>query len=195
MGHLGGRRRGIFSFCNADHVDGQDRLSKPQVKEWSDLADYYNWSHCYKLLLQDHFCLPTTCGYQFVYDKDAKTELSVDAFFAMNGLGLAMRIEHGIGHHFMGAMFAHNTCLPVCYNASGQVTVSNKDDNFQIIGWGTSGGFREVSEARNRQSASAEVSAANARVSEAEARVSEAEEEVQRLRALIRAQGLEPGIL
>jgi hypothetical protein len=120
--------------------------------------------------------------------EDTETELGVDAYFGMSGLGLAMRIGHGIAHHFMGAMFTHNTCLPVCWNAGGQVTATNSNNNCQIIGWGTSGGFREVSEARNRQVKSTKVLAANARASAAEA-------EADRLRAFIRAQGLKAGML
>jgi hypothetical protein len=162
--------------------------------------------------LGKNFCLPTTCGYQFVYNKGARTQLGVDAFFAMNGLGMAMRIEHGIGHHFMGAMFTHNTCLPVCWNAAGQMTICNIDNNLRIIGWGTSGGFREVSEhstRRARANVADIVGAANARaVSEAtnareqaaraaaaNARAAAAEEEVDRLKSLVRAQGLDLGML
>ena len=66
----------------------------------------------------------------------------------MEGLGLAVQLEHGILHHFMGAMFSHQTCLPVLRRVSdGFVTASNHDNIMQIVGWGTCGGKREVAEA------------------------------------------------
>jgi hypothetical protein len=71
--------------------------------------------------------------------------------FAMDGLGLAMRIEHGIGHLFLGAKFSHQTCLPVCCQKSdGKLSVTNHEDNFLIVGWGSSGGSKE---ARRREAA------------------------------------------
>ena len=77
-----------------------------------------------------------------------KDRLEVDAYFAMEGLGLAVQLEHGILHHFMGAFFSHNTCLPVCRRLSDRfVTASNQENLMQIIGWGSCGGRREVAEA------------------------------------------------
>ena len=48
----------------------------------------------------------------------------------------------------MGSLFSHNTCLCVCEReCDGKVTASNRDNNFLVIGWGTSGGSREYEEA------------------------------------------------
>ena len=101
------------------------------------------------LTSRNDFCLPTNCAYQFVFrSQDLKDRLEVDAYFAMEGLGLAVQLEHGILHHFMGAMSSHNTGLPVCRRLSdGFVTASNQENLMQIVGWGTCGGKREVSEA------------------------------------------------
>jgi hypothetical protein len=69
----------------------------------------------------------------------------VNAMFAMDGLGMAVRIEHGIGHHFMGAKFSHQTCLPVCRRRSdGKLSVTNHEDNFLLVGWGGTGGAKEA---------------------------------------------------
>ena len=72
----------------------------------------------------------------------------IKAFFSMEGLGIGILLEHGFAHHFMGSLFAHHTCLPVCQRSEdGKVTASNRDNNFLVVGWGTSGGKREVAEA------------------------------------------------
>ena len=74
--------------------------------------------------------------------------MDVNPFFAMDGLGLALKIEHGMGHHFLGAMFSHQTCVCVCMKKENDcLSISNSDNNFLIVGWGTSGGSREVNEA------------------------------------------------
>ena len=44
-------------------------------------------------------------------------------------------------------MFSHSTCVTVCEREDGQMTASNSDDKFLILGWGSSGGGREVAEA------------------------------------------------
>jgi hypothetical protein len=184
LGHPGGIHA-ILGFANPEHVDIRDILFKWQVKEWSEAARNNQFKHCQELLAQPDFCLPTTCGYQIVHNNNhPKEEITVSAYFAMSGLGLAMKIENGVGNHFMGGMFTHNTCLPICCNNKGQLTASNKGNNLLIIGWGTSGGAREFSEIRHRAArrnaanalaaaqageAAAIATAINARASEAEA--------------------------
>jgi hypothetical protein len=101
-------------FMCSSHTDTVERLSRNQVTEWREMADSRRWRHCQKLLLHPDFCLPTTCGYQFVFEsEEAKRNLTPIAFFGMEGLGMAVQIEHGNTHHFMGAMFSHQTCLPL----------------------------------------------------------------------------------
>jgi hypothetical protein len=77
----------------------------------------------------------------------AKRNLTAFAFFGMEGLGMAVKIEHGTAHHFMGAMFSHQTCLPVCRGPNGNFSANNNNNDFLILAWGTSGGRREVAEA------------------------------------------------
>jgi hypothetical protein len=143
-----GTKNPSYGFVNATHTDNNDMLTKDQLMKWKRIAIEKKWKCCLKLLEEPHFCLPTTCGYQFVYQGDAKECLQVRAFFAMDGLGLAMQIEHGVAQHFMGAMFSHQTCVPVCCcKTDGRLSISNHDDNFLIVGWGDSGGHKEVSAA------------------------------------------------
>jgi hypothetical protein len=120
-------------------------LSQQQVQEWLEIATRKKWHHCKDLLERADFCLPTTCGYQFVSNGNNNKELKVHAMFAMEGLGMAVQLQHGIGHHFMGALFSHNTCLPVV-ESNGKLSVTNHEDNFSIIAWGGTGGRKEVAE-------------------------------------------------
>jgi hypothetical protein len=46
-------------------------------------------------------------------------------------------------HHFMAAMFSHRTCLPVCRKGFLR-SCCNSNGEFLIVGWGNSGGNREV---------------------------------------------------
>ena len=89
--------------------------------------------------------------------------MEVYALFAMEGLGLAVELKDGIVHHFMGAMFAHQTCLPLCKRLCDQHwTASNQDNFMQIVGWGSCGGRREVKEAAAKKKAAAEKKKATA---------------------------------
>ncbi len=141
-----------FGFVNGGHVDKCDELSKKQRKEWKQLAKKNGWTYCVRMLEdQENFCLPTTCGYQFVYsDNVYKQDLTARAYFCLDGLGIAVKLEHGIAHHFFGAAFSHRTSLPVCCRKSdGLVTTRNSDDAFLIVAWGRSGGPKQVARADN----------------------------------------------
>ena len=152
-----------YGFANSEHVDKCDELSKA-------LIYYYEWwkrtgkkigkrnANVYlrRLMKYDGFCLPTTCGYQFVFESD-QDELGLVPvqYFTLDGLGLAVRVKHGMGHHFLGAAFAHRTCLCLCelrkdskkrYNDK-RIYASNSHDNFQVFAWGRSGGSPQVAHA------------------------------------------------
>jgi hypothetical protein len=78
------------------------------------IARRKKWQFGLKLIDELHFCLPTTCGYQSVYQGDVQVHQSLDvlAFLAMGGLELAVCIEHGVAQHFT---WCHvQTCLTVC---------------------------------------------------------------------------------
>jgi hypothetical protein len=72
--------------------------------------------------------------------------LEVRAFFKMGGLGAAVAIQHGVMQSFMGAMFSHQTCIPIVPK-DGRSNASNSDKNFLVVGWGSNGGAAEVTEA------------------------------------------------
>ena len=165
----------IPSFANTSHFDARDKLTVEQRNTWKQqveqdiqnpprTAKYMTkrgrhmreregqLRYLLRLLNEEDFCLPTTCGYQFVFQGDAEKELDVHAFFAMDGLGVAMAIDHGVMQHFMGAMFSHQTCLAIMHHRNdGRVSLSNADDDFLIIGWGSSGGRTEVAEKNTKK--------------------------------------------
>jgi hypothetical protein len=141
-------RTPIIGFANVKHVDKADALFKCQLAVWKEIAEMNKWSSVLRLLNYDGCGLPTTCGYQFAFANNASFHAKVKAFFAMDGLGIAVALEDGIAHHFMGSLFSHNTCLCVCEREEdSMVTASNADNNLLVIGWGTSGGSREYREA------------------------------------------------
>jgi len=147
-----------LGFANGEHVDGKDKLTAEQVgdlrAEVSEELLRAKKRHvkadlrCFlRLLDHDNFCLPTTCGYQFL-SKDGAHDGS--AFFSMGGLGMAMPVEDGVFHHFMGSMFAHHTCLPLLHRQfDNTITASNCDDSFLILGWGSNGGSQEMAARRS----------------------------------------------
>jgi hypothetical protein len=139
----------------SSHVDKPDYLSKAQKDEWCTKSSDKGWDYCLSLLDHDLFCLPTTCAYQFCYrDATAQQQLHPRAFFSMEGLGLAMELQHGISHHFMGGAFAHHTSIPYCRRRyDGLINCSNSDDNLLIVGWGGFGGRKDVTERQARREA------------------------------------------
>jgi hypothetical protein len=159
----------ILGFANGTHCDSRDRLSDEQIKEWQQKTQKEieepasgkgKWKeqkdarnrYLLRLFRDPDFCLPTTCGYQFVFNGTCEEELDVCAFFKMDGLGTAMSINHGVMQHFMGAMFSHQTCLPLVRSKKDdKVSASNCDNNFLIVGWGSNGGAAEVSESKRKR--------------------------------------------
>jgi hypothetical protein len=80
----------------------------------------------------------------------------VYAFFSMDGLGLAVLMEDGVGHHFLGASFSHRTSLCVCKRKTdGKLSSCNVNDDFLILGWGSTGGSREARLRREARAAAA----------------------------------------
>jgi hypothetical protein len=143
-------RASCIGVVISSHVDKRDRLTKDQVEAWKAKCQEKNWSYCKELLDHPMFCLPTTCAYQFVYNDapdspEFRSEFSVTAFFSMEGLGLAMPLQHGISHNFMGGAFAHHTSIPYrrCYHTK-EISCSNADNRILIVGWGKTGGKKTV---------------------------------------------------
>ena len=66
---------------------------------------------------------------------------------------MAMEIQNGIGHHFLGSSFAHRTCVCKRTTINGHVSVSNHNDDFLLFAWGRSGGSKEYNRRRRLREA------------------------------------------
>jgi hypothetical protein len=86
----------LLGFVNSGHVDSCNNITKDQVKEFRTMAaPFGSNSYHWRLAHFDGFCLPTTCGYQSLY-KDVTERLSMQQYFSLDGLGLAMPLVDGI---------------------------------------------------------------------------------------------------
>jgi hypothetical protein len=130
----------VFGFANGKHLDSGDVYPKSmqQIMEGEN-------SGCINRLKKfEGFCGPTTCGYQFLYKDDGlKQTMKPCQYFCLNGLGLAMEIQDGIGHTFLASSFSHQTSLCVARIQQGEqdsIRMLNMDDNFLLFAWGNSSG-------------------------------------------------------
>ncbi|CAB9520938.1 expressed unknown protein [Seminavis robusta] len=127
-------RQLVYGFANTGHIDTKDQLTDAQQKELHKNAVDS------QVKLRQFPGLPTTCAWQFVFrNTGASQHLKIHQHFTMHGLGVAMPIQHGLGHHFYGGVFEHNTslCLVEC-TKDGLVSLSNHDDHFILFAWGNS---------------------------------------------------------
>ena len=67
----------------------------------------------------------------------------------MHGLGLAMPIAHGRGHHFLGAAFSHATSACVSSpSEDGDTVVWNNGSEVLVFAWGEGGGSKTAKAAQ-----------------------------------------------
>ncbi|CAB9520874.1 expressed unknown protein [Seminavis robusta] len=127
-------RQLVYGFCNTSHIDSKDQLTALQQKELHMRAADFG------LDPQKYPGLPTTCAWQFVFRHDnAADKLTIHQHFIMHGLGVAMPIRHGLGHHFYGGIFEHNTSLCLVQRKlDGFVSLTNDEDHFMLFAWGNS---------------------------------------------------------
>lgn len=127
---------GYFCFCNTSHIDIRD--SFPELERQSILRHQCLKPYLRQLLQFDGFCLPTTCGHQFLgSEEDNCVSFMV---FAMNSIGCAVFLDNGVAHNFMGRSFYHQTCVGVVVGAGGLTTIANRSEkNVLSFSWGSSG--------------------------------------------------------
>ena len=142
----------VLGFVNTTHLDNCDVLKEEQLADILEEANHDPFIA--RVLSFNGFSLPTTCGHQFVFkDKMAQESIMVDQFFSLDGLGLAVEIVNGIGHHFCAAAFAHRTCLCVVRDSRCGVRITNCFDDFSVFAWGAGGGPRDPEAARRARAA------------------------------------------
>ena len=93
-----------------------------------------------KTILLKNSGSPTTCGYQFVYEnRTSESKDSVysgEQFFVMGGLGLAVEIQDGMCHRFLGSVFNHASSICIGYRRDSLVTIRRRNNSFFIYAWG-----------------------------------------------------------
>jgi hypothetical protein len=102
-----------------------------------------------RLIQRYELGLPTTCGYQFVYNEEnplcQQKKLVPIQYFASDGLGVAMEIGDGDSHHFLGWLFSHRTTPCLLHDQStNSIYLNNKEELFMVYAWGRSGGGRDA---------------------------------------------------
>ena len=96
-----------------------------------------------RLLSFNGLSCPTTCAYQFVQKDASRSDLSLEQFFTLDSLGLAMEIHDGTGHSFMASAFSHATCIALV-KSGGELIANNEEDECVLFAWGASGGSKET---------------------------------------------------
>ena len=56
---------------------------------------------------------PTTCVYQFIYNKNNNGDTKIIQYFIMRGLGLCIKVDIYVAHMFYAWSFSHNTAVPI----------------------------------------------------------------------------------
>jgi hypothetical protein len=116
------------------HVDSCDTLPKDLVPAFEEKIN--NDPYLQRLFQECGAGLPTTCGYQFLWNGDG-TDLSPSQYFSCDGLGFAVEIQDGSSHHFLGWVFSHRTTACVVQNTfTKRVHLTNRENQFMVFAWG-----------------------------------------------------------
>lgn len=130
----------LYGFANSSHVDNKDKLSGKTLQHAKNAIEEMNSTCLKEAISYPEFGLPTTCGYQVLGEsRDAK----YSQYFCLGGLGIAVAIEHGSTHHFMGSMFKHNTGVAVLYHSNGNISIGAADPSILTFAWGKAGGSEQ----------------------------------------------------
>ena len=139
-----------YGFCNTPHRDTCDLLRGKARKEIEkELTSEYGK----RLTNLPDFGMPTTCGYQILWNPKSCGEYSsmIEQFFCMDGLSLAIPIVDCRYIHFLGSMFVHNTSVAVRTDGR-RLSIGDADPDVVVFAWGTSGG-QENFKRRNKTQA------------------------------------------
>lgn len=140
-------KKPTLGFHNDLHVDHCDKLTK-DLQLQHQLECMTDPSLC-RLFERFKIGLPTTCGYQFLFNLENPSinpaNLCPMQYFSCDGLGLAVQIQHGRSHSFLGWVFSHRTTACILYDSTNlQLYLNNLHDIFMVYAWGRTGGSKEV---------------------------------------------------
>ena len=139
-----------IGFANGSHIDCGD---------YCDVTT----QTCRELLLKDRSCIlsspitrcndrlnyaktmidtvgigvPTTCGHCIYFDKNSQfVEDDVKAYFCCNDLGISMKLQSNMYHHFHAYAFSHQTSVPIVVKNH---KVYYTDTGVNAVAWGNGG--------------------------------------------------------
>jgi hypothetical protein len=153
----GSQKSRCDGFANTPHIDKKDVFEQNFQREARRLLDELQgmYSHEETVLeelaylerlskFETGFCVPTTCGYSIVNNKeehlsDATDRMGVQtvqniADFAMMGLGVSVSIRPKCYHFFMASLFTHCTTVPIQIDSSGITSLYS--GRYNVVGWG-----------------------------------------------------------
>ena len=144
-GHLVQRKEALagkyIGFFNTYHIDSSDIVTSSTIwKKYYQKIDRYSNTLGYNKIMDIYknlnFGLPTTCGYNKL--SVTGNEKKIEGWFIVGPL--ALPIENGAVHHFLGWTFPHCTTVPYLRRDGKIYTLNTKDEETYIFAWGSSGG-------------------------------------------------------
>ena len=97
----------VHGFVNTPHVDRTDNCSLSMNNEARSYIGKLGAKHSnyfQSLMVNDKLHVPTVCGYDIIRGEDQEENLDIyNAFFAMLGLGISVKLCPKVFHFFMQA--------------------------------------------------------------------------------------------
>ena len=106
-----------------------------------------------RLINMKEFCPPMSYCYKAVGKDEYIRDTTIQQYFSMNGLGIAVLIKPGYVHLFMASTFSHQTCVCMAFKSDDTVVINNNNDNYSMVACGHVGGknkYRQASLQRKR---------------------------------------------
>ena len=139
----------LLSFTNTAHVDKCDILTigqKKKLKMDNGISTNDN-TYTSRLINMKEFCPPTSYCYMAVWKDEYIRGTTIQQYFSMNGLGIAVSIKPGYVHLFMASTFSHQTCVCMAFKLDDTVVINNNNDNYSMVACGCVGGKNEYRQA------------------------------------------------
>ena len=139
-----------IGFANGSHIDIGDYCDVTTETLRNIIADEesYIWNsqstkakarlrYAQNMMASVGIGVPTTCGHCIYFDDRSKfKEDDVKAYFCCNDLGISMKLQSNMYHHFHAYGFSHQTSVPVIVK-DGMVHYT--DTGVNAVAWGNGG--------------------------------------------------------
>ena len=139
----------ILSFTNTVHVHKCDILTVGQKKELKMDNDISTNDNTYmsRLINMKEFCPQMSYCSKAVGKDEYIHDTTIQQYFSMTGLGIAVSIKPRYVHSFMVSTFSHQTCVCVAFKLDDTVATNNNNDNYSMVACGRVGGKNEYRQA------------------------------------------------